>query len=116
MMGVWPRFNTIKALLKERARSRPALAPLIKEFDQLAQKSRALSERRNRIIHDPWYVESRSYVTAQYRSMPKGELTYGIQLQDEAELRAVVGDIVARSADANRLMVAVKSVLASAQT
>jgi len=57
----------------------------IKPMRVFANDCRDTSDKRNRIVHDPWYVDE-SGRTARHRSMPRGDLTYGIKDHDRQEI------------------------------
>jgi hypothetical protein len=104
MMGTGPRFRAIKALLKIEAKA--AIKPLkevaspenlISKLNALEQKSFNVSERRNRIVHDPWYLEFFSSEPAQFRSMPTKDPVYGMKLVQKqflAETFEQIADLV----------------------
>lgn len=92
MMGVWPRFNAIEALLTQRSGKLPAMQEFIKPVQTLTRKCRDTSEERNRIIHDPWYVDE-SGKTARHRSMPRSELVYGIKDHDRSKILGTIENI-----------------------
>ena len=52
MMGLRPRFNAIKGILK--LHQRPSND--ISRIDRLLQQSYDLSDQRNRVVHDPWFI------------------------------------------------------------
>jgi hypothetical protein len=97
LMGIWPRINSILALLAQRSVLEPKLQDYIKRFRALGNDSRDASERRNRIIHDPWYVDKETAETAQQKSMPKDDknyrLQYGIKQVDRKEIDELLGEI-----------------------
>jgi hypothetical protein len=101
MMGVWPRFNAIQSLLIQRSNEMPILTELIKEVNTLSNDSRDASERRNRIIHDPWYIiidlsEQAAQLdeqTDQPRSMPRSDRIYGLLDRDRDDILATLKDI-----------------------
>lgn len=74
LMGVWPRVLSITALLKLHGIDN--LNSRIKKFEN---DCRQPSNRRNRIIHDPWYAEQHDpLLIAQHKSMAKDEHVFGI--------------------------------------
>lgn len=87
MMGVYPRCKTIIALLTVvgHRRSRD-VQPLISRTTELMQKSSGPGDRRNRIVHDPWYVYTGIDQTAQFKAMPQKDLRYGVHPVDVKEL------------------------------
>jgi hypothetical protein len=79
LIGATPRFNAIIALLTMRSQYDPEFAPLIKKTKAILNKSYEIAEERNRIIHDPWYVESRSRQPFQWRTMPRKDLCWAFK-------------------------------------
>lgn len=80
MMGVWPRFNAITALLTLRSAEYPKFKPLIPKAKSLSGRARDISEARNRVIHDPWYIDHSSPPeTAQFKNWAKTDLRFGIR-------------------------------------
>lgn len=93
MMGVWPRFNTVVALLTLRSKAETQLHPLINSVNKMSGRCRDVGEQRNRIIHDPWYVDPTGEQAARRISMPKSDLRYGIRDHDREQILATLADI-----------------------
>jgi hypothetical protein len=93
LMGATPRFNAIIALLTMRSKHEPEFAKLIKKANALLQRSYEVAELRNRIVHDPWFVEERSRQTAQLRMMPRKELHYGLKPIGRQHVRTALANI-----------------------
>jgi hypothetical protein len=87
--GSRPRYAAIISLLKQRKAQ--AFDDLAKEVEKLMKKTFDHAERRNRIVHDPWYVtDDEAKLTAQFRSMPTKDPQFGICAVDEKELTDVI--------------------------
>jgi hypothetical protein len=56
LMGVSPRYRTLIAQLTLRSKTQPQFSRFITKVNSLMGSSYDPQERRNRIIHDPWYV------------------------------------------------------------
>jgi hypothetical protein len=97
MMGVWPRFNVIQALLKSRSNEVSTFAKPLKAFNKICEDCRTVSEERNRILHDPWYLDDTDQQTAQRRSMPKSDPIYGLLDHDPSEITKTLERIGALS-------------------
>jgi hypothetical protein len=112
MMGVWPRFNAIIALLKSRTGywDEKTLDGLLKLINKLSQDCRDPSEERNRIVHDPWFI-LKGEQTAQFRSMPKGEPLYGFSTVAADSIGATLNKIDALTLRARALHTRVLAVL-----
>jgi hypothetical protein len=107
LMGIWPRINSIIALLTQRSVSERKFEKYIKHAKALGNDSRDVSERRNRIIHDPWYVDQNAATTAQQKSMPKEDKTYrlqyGIKNADRREIEETLSEIARISTEVEKL-------------
>jgi hypothetical protein len=87
LMGVFPRFKAILALLAQPALvNRKNLRTVINRTTDLMNKSSGPGDKRNRIVHDPWYAYTASGKTAQFKAMPHKDHRYGIQLVDSEVL------------------------------
>jgi hypothetical protein len=83
LMGVFSRFKAILALLAQpELADRPNLKTVITRTTDLMNKSSGPGDKRNRIVHDPWYAYTSSGKTAQFKAMPHKDHRYGIQLVD----------------------------------
>ena len=89
IMGSYSRFKCI-VTLSYKARLSPAL---IKRVETLMQQSAETQEARNRIVHDPWYLEKVTGVSAQFRSVPYKGREYGHKEIDELEIDALLASI-----------------------
>lgn len=90
LMGVWPRVNSIKALLTFHLPAIPTFKSTISTLNKFGTDCQGPSEKRNRVIHDPWWsAGGDSSRVAQSRSMPKGKLTHGLEEIDPASLIAL---------------------------
>jgi hypothetical protein len=92
MIGHFPRFNTIIALVSLN-RGSPELIKLIK-----AQQGKVsdLAESRARRVHDAWYVDLDTGEPHQFQSMPRKELTFGHQPQATSDMEDLVRKIAQR--------------------
>jgi hypothetical protein len=82
MIGIRPRCLAIIALhthLGHPAKTRRAVTDFM-------NNSSALSDNRNRLVHDPWILERTKGETGQFLSMPKGELIFGFKAKAEREI------------------------------
>jgi hypothetical protein len=94
MMGVYPRCRAIIALLTVRERrSGTSMKKLIDTTTRLLGASNGPGEKRNRIVHDAWYVFSGSDRTGQFKSMPHKDLRYGIHPVDRKDLETALAEI-----------------------
>lgn len=92
IMGATPRFNTLIALATKKKISES----LIEEIRDLMRKTYDVQEDRNRLVHDPWYIETRSGRPGQFKSVPRKGLQFGFEDIDETFVRNVMGRIQRR--------------------
>jgi len=87
IIGATPRYRTIVSLLKQRKSA--AFDKLAKKTEELMQKTYGPTEKRNRIVHDSWYITDKK-ATAQFRSMPTKDARFGICEVDDNEIKALL--------------------------
>jgi hypothetical protein len=94
LMGAFPRFKAILALLAQPAlANRENLGTVVTRTIDLMNKSSGPGDKRNRIVHDPWYAYTASGKTAQFKAMPHKDHRYGIQLVDSNVLEDALRSI-----------------------
>jgi hypothetical protein len=97
----WPEPFTLG---RDRVRV-PEFGEFLKSVRSISGRTRDVSDRRNRIVHDPWYLEEApGTATAQFKSMPKEDLYYGIKDVDKTEINQTLDAIksIAREVDTLR--------------
>jgi len=113
LMGVRPRYLTLIAQLTLRSKTQPQFSRFITKVNALMGSSYDPGDRRNRIVHDPWYVtfedgpglltKPLSEQPAQFKSMPSKNLTFGIEEVDLEEIKKTLADIKSLAANAENL-------------
>jgi hypothetical protein len=116
LTGHAPKCRVITSLLKlegERALATSPSAPfpdgadtpekLITKINQLQNRTFEIAERRNRVVHDPWYVEPITDQPTQWRSMPSKNPVFGLKAVEVAFLGETYEKIVDLVVDAERL-------------
>ena len=99
MMGATPRYNAIIALLTHLKNDpklrddRPQIDKHIRKVNSLLQRTFEIQEKRNRIVHDTWYVDSRRKIPAQHRNMPRKDLHHGLRVVTLKEVRSTIAAI-----------------------
>ena len=78
MMGINNRLNAIKALCIVQNISKKTQ----EKIDSIRNNSFIPLENRNRIVHDPWFLDPITSETAQFKSMPAKEMKYGVKPVD----------------------------------
>ena len=113
LMSVWPRYNSIIALLKQRTPKTPELKKFIEITNELNKDTRDLSERRNRIIHDSWYSAHHSGETSQFRSMARGEWSYDLMYRSVKKTKKTLENIKALEKRVEKLKFEILNALSS---
>ena len=110
VMGSYGRCKAIIALLKQRGLSERAA----KDTQALMYRCQTTAEGRNRIIHDPWYIETGgSKQPAQFKGMAYREWAWGIKDVDVEKIDKTVVDIQKRKEEAAKLLNAISVELES---
>jgi beta-mannanase len=66
LLGSQARFKTIISLAQTRRLSKA----IITRTTNLKNSVQARVEKRNRIVHDPWYAEQTTQTSAQFKNVP----------------------------------------------
>lgn len=91
IMSSGPRLISIKALLLERG----LFSNFDKEWGKTSELTAGLQVKRNRAVHDPWFLEKLSQTTSQQKSKPKDEkFVYGLVPYDIKKLRKLLADVI----------------------
>jgi hypothetical protein len=107
LMGAAPRFRAIIALGKFRK----VRNNLIESAVKLMQRTFDIAEQRNRLTHDPWYIETTSGQPAQFKSFSFKDEKYGIHEIDPSEIDKLLVQIRERIALASKLRDEISSAL-----
>jgi hypothetical protein len=91
LMGPTPRYNAIGSLLAAHG-----LDKLVEKITKLKNKTYDLADRRNRIIHDPWYLELMTAQASQFRAMPIKDPRFGFVDIEESQIDDLLKDIQTR--------------------
>lgn len=91
MSGHGRRFDELRRQWALVKRSAADLA----DWNTLEQIAEPVSKRRNRIVHDAWYVEKGTANLAQFRALPKGSSDFGQTSIPSATLDQLISDIEA---------------------
>lgn len=73
MVGLYPRYFALYQLAHHRD-LRPALKQEVKD---LQNKASEIGDIRNRVIHDPWFEDSREGGSYQHKSKTRKDLRFG---------------------------------------
>ncbi|MEX0802024.1 MAG: hypothetical protein WD688_01695 [Candidatus Binatia bacterium] len=94
VMSAFGRCKAIVALLTHhQQKTGKDMSGLIDKTTELMNKSSSLSDRRNRIVHDPWYVITANDAPAQFRAMPHKDHRFGIHPIDATAISETLTDI-----------------------
>jgi hypothetical protein len=66
---------------------------IIDEIEMMKPKASQLQQQRNRIIHDPWYIDKDDGTVGQFRSMPKDNPCLGVHDVDEVAVVRLTEEI-----------------------
>ena len=108
IIGPAPRCRAIR-LLVGRLGLDGELARAAKE---LRKECGGLADRRNRFIHDPWYVEKTTGEPAQFKSMAFSEPVFGMKDIKKEELDKLIEQFREQREAASKLHAAVQQELA----
>jgi hypothetical protein len=97
LMGVGPRYRAIIAMAKRTG----IAAAIIKKIEAAMNKTFEVSERRNRIVHDVWYIEESSGDLYIDKSISPKTSNYGLQKVEDSEFQTTLSLISQRQKDAN---------------
>jgi hypothetical protein len=89
IMGAASRCKTIVALCKSKGLDES----IAEKATKLMQKTYNTSDKRNRIVHDPFYLNKGSGDPGQFKAMPHKDWSYGIQPVTEAGIRETLEEI-----------------------
>jgi hypothetical protein len=102
IIGSFPRLMAIKALCIHRKVD----GKISDQVKNLSQKMKGSQDRRNRILHDAWYVMETDGVeseTQQFKSMARDEWLFGFHEVDEAYVNETLEKIGRRLTEASTL-------------
>jgi len=97
--GVHNRVAALKTLIAVRNLD----TKFIGKLDEFATKCHDPQERRNRIVHDPWYLDLKTMTPAQWKSLPRKDLHFGMKHIDETYVTDTLEMIPKCSARAREL-------------
>jgi hypothetical protein len=93
LMGATPRYKTIIAQLTLRKASEPNFEKFISRVNALMQSTFDPQEKRNRIVHDAWYYDTKRDQTAQFKAWPTKDLRFGINPVDLEDIESALASI-----------------------
>lgn len=99
--GTFPRHNAIIAILKARG---VLTTELQKRIHSERGSCNNTSAKRNRIVHDPWFLEIGGEVGA-HKSWPKEDLRYGIRKIPQSDIDDALKSINERMTEAVQLQI-----------
>jgi hypothetical protein len=66
---------------------------LVAKTQDIANKSNGPGDKRNRAVHDPWYMYTQTEQAAQFKAMPQKDYRYGIYPVDLENLEMTLAEI-----------------------
>jgi hypothetical protein len=103
-MGTVPRYRAIIAELTHLKVKEPHLEKYLGRVNKLQDATHGPQEKRNRIIHDEWFADSREDQLAQFRAWPAKDLKFGINPVVRTDIEATVASILNLSERAEQLL------------
>jgi len=88
LLGHWSRVNAIHALVAHKGGS----DELLKRIETFGNRVSSLAKKRNRFVHDAWYIDDEGTAT-QFVSYSAKERKFGHKDIDEGTMRTVCEDI-----------------------
>lgn len=110
IIGSRPRILTILALCRQFALPKA----VIDLATEVGNKLNQTQKRRNRILHDPWYIDDEVSTTHQFRAMPPEDYSFGLVPSDGDYLKETLDKIDRRLDELSRLSQAINATRASA--
>jgi hypothetical protein len=80
---------------------------ILKQIRELQFKFKGAQDRRNRVLHDAWYVEDSGQLTEQFKSMARDEYLIGFHPVDEDFIKETLAKMQRRLEEVGALMNAV---------
>jgi hypothetical protein len=81
-VGATPRFHALIAQLHLRQGIEPEFGRYQPRVQKMMNDTYEPQERRNRIVHDAWFLDTNTDAPGQYRSWPRKDLRFGINPVD----------------------------------
>lgn len=100
LVGHGRRFKEIRCRWNALASSKASLLA----WDKLEIAATPVSHRRNRVIHDAWFLEKDSKTPAQWRGMPKHDPQFGMIAIAPSDLDRLIDDIEDLKVQASHLL------------
>ena|ERR1700730_4175859 len=96
MIGHFPRFNAIRALVSANPKLKTASSSLLKLIEKESGKVSELAEARARRVHDTWFVEQGTGEPHQFKSMPRKKHVFGFHPEATNDMEKLIGQIAQR--------------------
>ena len=102
LLGATARYKVIYAQLSLRATQDSQFRGYLPRIRTLMEKSYEPQEKRNRIIHDAWYLDAEEKAPGQFRSWPHKNPEFGVRAVDLDDIEQTISDAtrLAESAEA----------------
>lgn len=89
MMGAAPRLKAIRALCEIKGAS----STLLNKLNDYLNRTYTVAEKRNRVVHDPYYVDVNSGQVSQFEVTAQKKLAYGYKPTSLPELEKTLKEI-----------------------
>jgi hypothetical protein len=101
ILGTYGRHNAFIALLECKG---VLTEEMRKRIAHQQGQCMGTAAKRNRIVHNAWYVNTADPEQVRaHRSMPKGDLRFGIHEPGDGEIEQILAEIEERREDVRRL-------------
>jgi len=100
LVGHGRRFKEIGSRWNALASSKASLSA----WHALEQAATPVSFRRNRVVHDAWFLEKDNKTPAQWRAMPKHDPQFGMIAIAPSDLDMLINDIEDLKVQASHLL------------
>jgi hypothetical protein len=99
LIGIRPRCLTITALCVFYELPNA----IIKKIATFSGRTSPVSDARNRLIHDPWFLQEKNSGSLQFRAMPKEQRIYGYVAVSQDDIKSLLAKVKQAISDAERL-------------
>lgn len=113
LMGATARYKVIIAQLNLRATQDARFGIFLPKIHKLMQSSYNPQEKRNRIIHDAWYLDAEEEAPGQFRSWPHKDPQFGVRTVDLDDIETTISDAASLSETAEGLFDEIEQVISS---
>jgi hypothetical protein len=108
LMGATARYKVITAQLNLRTTQDGRFKVYLPRIKTLRDRSYEPQEKRNRIIHDAWYLDAEEKAPGQFRSWPHKNPQFGVRGVDLDDIERTITDAAKLTESAEALLEEIK--------